>query len=118
MWLIQAIGGIVNLKPINGNVLIELLNTYEYASTPEQQYATKTSGYVRAMPHELSGSDDPGMINARTERIRVVFSPKSLLNKRVWFASYQDDSKIEDDGKVYTFIKYEDIKGVNDVEAE
>lgn len=95
MWLIQAIGGIVNLKPINGNVLIELLNTYEYASTPEQQYATKTSGYVRS-----------------------TIDHYELLNKRVWFASYQDDSKIEDDGKVYTFIKYEDIKGVNDVEAE
>lgn len=109
----------MNLKPINGNVLIELLNTYEYASTPEQQYATKTSGYVRAIDEDqITKEEASGLINARTDVVVMTRNAKSLLNKRVWFASYQDDSKIEDDGKVYTFIKYEDIKGVNDVEAE
>ena len=85
------------LRPINGYVLVELLEQYKYAATPEVQYATKTSGYVRKV------WDDTHKAN-------------SLLNRRVWFKSYEDDVKIEQEDKTYTFIKFRDIKGYEDDE--
>lgn len=85
-----------NLKPINGHVLVELADKYEYAATPDVQYATKTSGIVRKL-----GEDDKP-------------THSELLNKRVWFKSYEDDVKLGEDDK-YTFIKYEDIKGYESV---
>jgi len=83
----------MSLIPINGNVLIELVEQYQHAATPDKEFATKTSGYCRT---DIS---DPS-------------SGKNLLDKRVWFESYKDDSKIERDGKTYSFIKWEDLKGL------
>ena len=80
------------LKPINGYVLIELVDKYRYASTPEGQYDTKTSGYVRS----ISGVTGDGNL---------------VSDKLVWFESYKDDTKIERDDKTYTFVKFEEIKG-------
>ena len=79
-----------NLKAINGCVLIELAERYEFAATLDKQHDTKTSGIVRSMSAELD---------------------QSLLGSKVWFPSYQDDIKVDIDGKEYTFIKYEDIRG-------
>jgi len=76
----------MNLVPINNNLLIELVDQYQYAATPDKEFSTKTSGYIRAGNKELDG-------------------------KRVWFTSYQDDIKIDRDGKTYTFVKYEEVKG-------
>lgn len=84
-----------NLKPVNGHVLIELLDQYEFASTPDKEYATKTSGIVRAVDTPTLGGEKLALYKDR----------------KVWFASYQDDVKIERDGKNYTFVKFDDLKG-------
>ena len=79
---------------MEGSVLIELVDEYMYAKTPDKEFASKNSGYVRSDNYE------------------------ELIDKRVWFPKYKDDAIIEKDGKTYTFIKYEDLLGYNDDQAE
>jgi hypothetical protein len=82
----------VNLIPFDGCVLIELSETYEFAATPDKEFATKTSGHIRAIP-----SDEDKYTK--------------IMNKRVWFKSYEDDIKIDEDGKTFTFVEYEKLRG-------
>lgn len=81
------------LVPINGCVLIELADQYEFVSTPDKQYDTKTNGFVRAGDHP------------------------ELIGKRVWFNSYQDDIKIDRDGKTFTFVKFDELRGYDDEDS-
>ena len=91
----------MSLIPINNCVLIELADQYEFAQTPDKEFSTKTSGYVVSVGTMVN---EPGDI-------------EGLVGKRVWFESYQDDIKIERDGKTYTFVKFENIRGYEDDEA-
>lgn len=84
------------IKPINNCVLVEVVGQYEYAATPDGQYDTKTSGYVRGVPED---ADD---------NVRI------LLDKRVWFKSYEDDIKINLDGVNHTLVEYDKIRGYDD----
>lgn len=82
---------IMNLPtPLNGCVLVELTENYQYVVTPDKQYATKTSGIVKAIAPELESF---------------------LLNSKVYFDEYKDGTQIKVDDKTYAFIKYEEIRG-------
>jgi co-chaperonin GroES (HSP10) len=79
-----------NLHPINGCVLVELTESFQFVATPDKQYSTKTSGIVKAVSNEES---------------------EILLEKKVYFEEYKDGTQIEIDDKTFAFIKNEDIRG-------
>lgn len=80
------------LKPINGSVLVELLDELEFIQTPDKPYATKTKGTV------VDGGESAG----------------DLVGKTVFFADFKDGTQVEVKGKTYAFIDYEDIKGYDE----
>ena len=79
-----------NLHPINGCVLVELAESFQYVATPDKQYSTKTSGIVKAVSSE---------------------DQEILLEKKVYFEEYKDGTQIQMDDKTFAFIKNEDIRG-------
>ena len=86
------------LVPIGGCVLVELTESFKYVATPEKQYSTKTSGIVLSV--------------AEKEK-----EEQHLIGKKVYFEEYKDGTQIEKDDKTYAFIKLDDIRGYEDVEA-
>jgi len=80
-----------NLHPINGCVLVELAESFQYVATPDKQYSTKTSGIVKKIATDLDIVD--------------------IIDKKVYFEEYKDGTQFQIDDKSYAFIKYEDIRG-------
>lgn len=93
------------LVPIGGCVLVELTESFKYVATPEKQYSTKTSGIVIDVDNNIS----PKMAGKTTSSY--------LIGKKVYFEEYKDGTQIEKDDKTYAFIKLDDIRGYEDVEA-
>jgi len=75
--------------PLNGCVLVELTENYQYVVTPDKQYATKTTGIVKKVSDEHN----------------------YLLDCKVYFDEYKDGTQFKVDNTAYAFIKYEDIRG-------
>jgi len=85
------------LIPINDCLLVELVDDLEFVATPDKQFSTKTKGYVKAIP---------------TSRLDKNYANYArLLHKFVYFEDYKDGTQLEENGKKYAFIKYEDIRG-------
>lgn len=89
----------MDLKPINGCVLVELTGDLQFVEMPDKQYATNTSGIVLKLPS--SG---------------IELAVNDLVGKRVYFEGFKDVEVTKDDKK-YAFIKFEDIRGYESVEA-
>lgn len=85
----------MDLTPINGCVLVRLTEVYEYVTTPDKKYDTKTSGILIKIAKDVKGYDH-------------------LIGKKVFFESYKDDTSKEDDGQKYALLKAEDLKGYED----
>lgn len=85
--------------PINDCVLVRLDNsTYKTIAATEKKYDSRTTGVAIAM----------------ADSVVEDLSVGGLEGKRVWFAEYKDDVRVERDGATYAFIKYEDIRGYDD----
>ena len=84
------------LHPYNNHVLVELGGYYKNIAVKEGKYDTRTNGIVIEGP-----IDRP-----------------ALLGMRVYFDEFKEGSRIERDGKLYTFIKLEDIQGHEDDETQ
>jgi len=83
----------INLIPMNGHVLVKLIEEWEGVYTPDKKYDTKTSGLVVNVAK-----------NATDE----------LLNKKIYFEGFKDDAQVKDGDTTYAFIKIEDIRGYSE----
>lgn len=86
-----------SLIPVNDCVLIKL----DHTDKKETKYETRTSGIVVAMPEEIIG----------------IPQPTYLLGKHVYFEEYKEGARIKRDGELFCFIKIEDIRGFEDIDA-
>lgn len=89
------------LTPINDCVLVLL----DRPAIKEGKYSSRTSGIVTA----ISNHSHLSKVNYSTA------SDEWMLNKRVYFEEYKEGGRVKKDGKEYSFIKLEDIRGYEDV---
>jgi len=92
------------LIPLNDCVLIKLENQYNNFGAKDGKYETRTNGIVIASDH----------ISMTYKGIVTT----SIIGKRVFFDEYKEGARINRDGEQYCFIKYEDIRGFEDVKVK
>lgn len=90
-----------DLYPVNNHALIELGNYYKHVQVKEGKYDTRTNGVV----------------------VKVEFDSEhewaiDLLHNRVFFSEFKEGTRVEKDGKIYAFIKLEDIEGFEQIVEE
>ena len=85
-----------------GFVLVELTNEFDGVYTPETKYGTKTSGFVIRV--------EEGLTTSRTGN-KTVPVTSYLINKKVYFEGFKDDSQVKEGDKTYAFIDIKDIRG-------
>lgn len=79
----------VNLQPLEGRVLVELMNIYSNISVSEKKYDSKTSGVV------LKVADDDK-------------DHAFLVGKKIYWRQYNEGETLYEK---YAFVKLEDIDG-------
>lgn len=89
------------LHPLNGCILVELQQSHKNFTTKETKYESRTEGIVVSIPEDTT---------VPVNSIGVGF----LLGKRVHFEEFKEGARIKRDGKIYSFIKIEDIRGYED----
>lgn len=98
------------LIPINDCVLVELQQSYNNLKIKEGKYDTRTEGIVVKIPRE-----DKAFRDLLRSEGKVIPSNEWLMGKRVHFEEFKEGARIKRDGKVYSFIKIEDIRGYESV---
>jgi co-chaperonin GroES (HSP10) len=93
---------LIGLHPLNDCVLVELKQSRKNVSIKEGKYDTRTEGIVVDFGPATSKSLDIG------------YPLADLLGKRVHFEEFKEGARIKRDGKIYSFIKIEDIRGYED----
>lgn len=93
---------------MNNCVLVELEQSYKNVSIKEGKYDTRTEGIVVAVPVGKNITLFEGKPIARD-------SIDFLLGKRVHFEEFREGARIKKNGKIYSFIKFEDIRGYENV---
>jgi co-chaperonin GroES (HSP10) len=90
------------LYPLNDCVLVELQQSHQNFTVREGKYDTRTEGIVVAVQNKptLLYKGEP-----------LALENDFLVGKRVHFEEYKEGARIKRDGKVYSFIKIEDIRG-------
>lgn len=96
MSISEPVSGLI---PINGCVLVELKQSYSNLSVKQGKYDTHTEGIVVSVPN--GGEYD---------------KYKDVCFKRVYFEEFKEGARIKRGGKLYSFIKFEDIRGFEDNE--
>jgi len=91
------------LHPLNDCVLVELKQSSKNFNIKEGRYDSRTEGIVVALPTS-SFKDTPYFGTL----------PLDILGKRVHFEEFKEGARIKRDGKIYSFIKIEDIRGYED----
>jgi co-chaperonin GroES (HSP10) len=94
------------IKPINGCLFLELKGQYNNIQASSEKYGnTKNRGIVIDIANDI-----------RVSKLRgVPLLPAGLkVGSIVYFNQYEDQSAFKRDGKDYAFIKFEDIRGVED----
>lgn len=95
---------LIGLYPINDCVLVELKQSTKHFTTKEGKYDSRTEGIVVAFPGYLSVH--------LTENIGWDLKElKDLMGKRIHFEEFKEGARIKRAGKIYSFIKIEDIRG-------
>ena len=84
------------LKPISGNILVEIREAFSDVVYADQKYDTKTQGICIAV-----GDKDLEI----------------LTNKLVYWRKYEDGEHILRDGRTFAFIKVDALQGYEDVKA-
>lgn len=79
----------MELKPLNGCVLVELSDEFENVVTPDKQFSTRTKGLVKSVSDEKH---------------------EFLLGHTVYFPAYKDDAVEEIGGKKYTAIEFKELR--------
>lgn len=92
----------LGLIPLNDCILVELQQSYKNVSKAEGKYDSRTEGIVVAIaPYKT-----PELVNVTME-----LTVQDLLGKRVHFEEFKEGARIKRGGKIYSFIKIEDIRG-------
>lgn len=112
---------LIGLYPLNDCVLVELQQKHKNFTTKEGKYDTRSEGIVVALPTKLKTYQITTMTTMTTSYSRGSVQdgfewPAGLLGKRVHFEEFKEGSRIKRDGKIYSFIKLEDIRGYEDDE--
>jgi co-chaperonin GroES (HSP10) len=92
---------VIGLYPLNDCVLVELKQSSKNFNIKEGKYDSRTEGIVIAV------ADPTTSLNPSN----IISSYNFLLNKRVHFEEFKEGARIKRDGKIYSFIKVEDIRG-------
>lgn len=101
---------VIGLHPLNDCVLVELKQSNKHFSTKEGKYDTRTEGVVVAVDTRRHKATS-------TEKGKpAAFENEWMLGKRVHFEEFKEGARIRRNGKVYSFIKIEDIRGYEDDE--
>jgi co-chaperonin GroES (HSP10) len=103
---------VIGLYPLNDCVLVELKQSSKNFNIKEGKYDSRTEGIVIALPEPPLSSRvevDPEFHLPRQGI--ATFNVSALLGKRVHFEEFKEGARIKRDGKIYSFIKIEDIRG-------
>lgn len=94
----------LGLIPLNDCVLVELKQSRKNVVTTEGKYDSRTEGIV---------IDIPEIVRAKTIELKgiSVEQIKKLVGNRIYFDDFKEGARIKRDGKIYSFIKIEDIRG-------
>lgn len=111
---------LIGLYPLNDCVLVELKQSRKNFTTKEGKYDTRTEGIVLALPTKLKTYSITSMTSSHTRgTVEDGFKwPDDLLGKRVHFEEFKEGARIKRDGKIYSFIKLEDIRGYEIEQAD
>jgi co-chaperonin GroES (HSP10) len=88
---------VIGLYPLNDCVLVELKQSHKNFTTKEGKYDSRTEGIVIRIP-ETNNPIDAAKV-------------EPLLKKRVHFEEFKEGGRIKRNGKMYSFIKIDDIRG-------
>lgn len=104
---------LIGLYPLNDCVLVELKQSRKNVSIKEGKYDTRTEGIVIALPvkkktHTIT-TMNTGITYGKSDG--TFAWPDDLLGKRVHFEEFKEGARIKRDGKIYSFIKLDDIRG-------
>jgi co-chaperonin GroES (HSP10) len=103
---------LIGLYPLNDCVLVELKQSRKNVNIKEGKYDTRTEGIVLALPVKLKTYTITTMTSHPRGTIGGDFAwPEDLLGKRVHFEEFKEGARIKRDGKIYSFIKLDDIRG-------
>jgi co-chaperonin GroES (HSP10) len=103
------------LIPLNDCVLVELKQSYKNVSISEGKYDTRTEGIVTAVPEVVFMNN---MYYDEESQVKALgLTLKDLLGKRIHFEEFKEGARIKRESKIYSFIKIEDIRGYESVEA-
>lgn len=109
---------VIGLHPLNDCVLVELKQSRKNVNTKEGKYDTRTEGIVVAVPEAtpLQGSSIAIKFQTTNEfpepkKGLGVIALSFLVGKIVHFEEFKEGSRIKRDGKMYSFIKIDDIRG-------
>jgi co-chaperonin GroES (HSP10) len=83
-----------NLRPVNNHVLVELGDHYSNIAVPEGKYDTRTNGVVLHIEFDKAHA-----------------WAVDLLHRKVYWQEFKEGTRVEKDGKLYAFIKLEDVEG-------
>jgi co-chaperonin GroES (HSP10) len=81
------------LYPLNDCILVELKQSSKNFSVKEGKYDSRTEGIVIAIPKQKTDLT------------------ATIIGKRVHFEEFKEGARIKRGGKIYSFIKIEDIRG-------
>lgn len=94
---------VIGLYPINDCVLVELKQSRKNVSVKEGKYDTRTEGIVVAVEPSDESFEEQYYAD--------------LLGKRIHFEEFKEGARIKRNGKIYSFIRLEDIRGFEDEQA-
>lgn len=97
------------LIPLNDCVLVELQQSTKNFNVKESKYQTRTEGIVVAVPPVWFKNDIYYNEESQIKAIGITLA--ELVGKRVHFEEFKEGARIKRDGKIYSFIKIEDIRG-------
>lgn len=108
---------LIGLYPLNDCVLVELQQSRKNFTTKEGKYDTRTEGIVLALPVKLAKVGiGTTTYTGKPIKVEGFKWPDDLLGKRVHFEEFKEGARIKRGGKIYSFIKLEDIRGYEDNE--
>jgi co-chaperonin GroES (HSP10) len=93
---------LIGLIPLNDCVLVELKQSSKNFTMKEGKYDSRTEGIVIALPKQMA--------NLKATSLQGVLN-ETILGKRVHFEEFKEGARIKRNGKLYSFIKIEDIRG-------
>lgn len=92
---------VIGLHPLNDCVLVELHQSSKNFNLKEGKYDSRTEGIVIAVPKTSPKGYDLEDI-------------AGFIGKRIHFEEFKEGARIKRKGKIYSFIKIEDIRGYED----